>query len=106
MATIELHKWAEAQPVITAATGATAAPTDGTNTIIPKNHVVTTFIKSTGTLTGTVQLWVWDGGEWYAGDTYAYVGGNVAVEWFVPTQECWFQFIGPSGTGTITVKVL
>lgn len=97
-----------ATPIV-AATGAVGSvPTSGTNGFKTGLDTVRTFLTYTGTVSGTLRLYVRDkAGAWYRADSYAMTGVNEVVDWLVGDgSEFTFVVESIAGGGTVAVSAI
>ena len=109
MAVQHIGRYADAQVVIPSTATATDPPDADTDRFDTRAFAgVTTFLAYSGSVTGTLRLWVHDGEDWFKGGTLALSssGGNIAYDWDTGTyRQFTFQVESISGGGTVSVKV-
>lgn len=89
--------------IIDGATTAGAVPGSSSALYRTTQGTVTTFINAGGS--GTLQLWLHDGEEWYKGDVFDFPAENIAVSWTIPSSYFTFQLTSIDA-GPVTVKAL
>lgn len=103
MAQVTLSSWSSARTIIDNVSAATSAPDSDSTVYLTKGTDMVSFISGTGS--GTLQLWLEDGGIWYQGEEYDFENKPIAVAWSIPNRRFTLQ-VSAISDGNVTVKVL
>lgn len=103
MTQVTLSSWSSARTIINNASSVTSAPGSDSTVYLTKGTDMVSFISGTGS--GTLHLWLEDGGTWYKGEEYDFGGDPIAVAWSIPNRRFTLQ-VSAITDGNVTVKVL